>query len=620
LNNHLSKSIKEKMAGNNLDLYNKNSGGKKNSFNIISMFSTLTMAQKISIGLIAVIMIVGIFVVYKWSSRPEYVVLYSNLAAEDTAAIVEQLDGANIKYQVSSDGATVQVDQKQLSSARLLLAEQGLPATSTVGFELFDKQFFGLTDFAQKVNYQRALEGELSKTISSIEEVESVRIHLVLSESEVFSETATPATASIVLKIKKGKELKSSNITAITNFVAGSVQGLKKENITIVDTKGTLLTSGNVAEGETTDKSGMVSLFEDDIEKDLSFMLAQVYGADNVLVRVSADINFDKKESQLETYIPKEDGKGVIISESVVRETYDKSTAGSNTGTSASGTDANVPNATDTTTTTPSYAENNGTSSTGTDIAGNTYLKDETTTQYALSKKIETINTQGGNLEKMSIGIFINGNLTEEEKNNIKAVVSAASGIITERGDTLSIEGVSFAALEDNMVSSDDTAAVVPLTDQLLPMLQKYFPGIILLLVLGFLTLRAFKNNSPNPKGKYLNYSPKSIGNDYGAGSLQSNFAASTISERNDTTGFADSNIPKSGKASQEQIKNRLMDINKSAGENKPKKANQEMEDYVPPEALMGKFSKLRELVGDGVDVNPDTARKIIKNWVDVGR
>ncbi len=191
------------MAGNNLDLYNKNDRGKKDGFNIVNMFSSLTMAQKISIGLIAVVMVVGIFVVYKWSSKPEYVVLYSNLAAEDTAAIVKKLDEAKIKYQVSNDGGNIQVDQKQISSARLLLAEQGLPASSTVGFELFDKQFFGLTDFAQKVNYQRALEGELSKTISSIEEVESVRIHLVLSESEVFSETATPATASIVLNLKK---------------------------------------------------------------------------------------------------------------------------------------------------------------------------------------------------------------------------------------------------------------------------------------------------------------------------------------------------------------------------------------------------------------------------------
>ncbi len=614
------------MAGNNLDLYNKNSGGKKSGFNVVSMLSSLTLAQKISIGLIAVVMIVGIYVVYKWSSRPEYVVLYSNLAAEDTAAIVQQLDGASIKYLVSSDGATVQVDQKQIANARLILAEQGLPASSTVGFELFDKQFFGLTDFAQQVNYQRALEGELSKTIASIEEVESVRVHLVLSQSEVFTDTASNASASIVLQLKNGSTLESGSVKAITNLVASSVQGLLKENITIVDTKGELLSSGNVADGEATDNTGMVSTFEDGIKKDLTYMLEQVYGAGNVLVRVSADINFDKKESQLETYIPKDDGMGVILSESVIRETYDKSnadaTVGSNT---AAGTDSNIPSATDTATSTPSYAETTGTTaSDSSTAAGNTYLKDDTTTQYAVSKQIETISSQGGKLDKMSIGIFVNGNLTEEEKKNITAVVSAASGIMADRGDTLSIEGVSFAAIEDNMISSDDAAAVVPLTDQLLPMLQKYFPGIILLIMLGFLTIRAFKNNSPNPKGKYLKYSPQSIGNSYSAGSLESNFTASTIPERNDMAGFADSNNPKSGKASQEQIKNRLKDMekqnSKTAADSIAKKIRQQEDDYVPPEALMGKFSKLRELVGDGVDVNPDTARKIIKNWVDVGR
>jgi flagellar M-ring protein FliF len=609
------------MAGNNLDLYNKNDRGKKDGFNIVSMFSSLTMAQKISIGLIAVVMVVGIFVVYKWSSKPEYVVLYSNLAAQDTAAIVKKLDEAKIKYQVSNDGSNIQVDQKQISSARLLLAEQGLPASSTVGFELFDKQFFGLTDFAQKVNYQRALEGELSKTISSIEEVESVRIHLVLSESEVFSETSTPATASIVLNLKKGSELKSSSIKAITNFVAGSVQGLKKENITIMDTQGELLTSGSTEDGENTDKSSIVSTFEDDIEKDLTFMLAKVYGTENVMVRVSADINFDKKELQVETYMPEDGGKGVILSESVIKETYDKSTAGSSSVTSAAGTDANVPTETDTSTTIPSYVENSGTTAEGS--SGNTYLKDDTTTQYAVSKQIETINSQGGKLEKMSIGIFINNNLTEEEKNNIQAVVSAASGINVERGDTLSIEGVSFAALEDNMVPGDDAIAAVPVTEQLLPMLQKYFPGIILLVVLGFLTIRAFKSGTTKPKTKYLKNSPQAIENDYGTGSLDSNFAATSTPERKEMAGFADSNNLKPGKASQDQIKNMLKEMEKqtikSPDEYKSNRIHHD-EDYIPPEALMGKFSKLRELVGNGVEVNPDTARKIIKNWVDVGR
>ncbi len=609
------------MAGNNLDLYNKNDRGKKDGFNILNMFSSLTMAQKISIGLIAVVMIVGIFVVYRWSSRPEYVVLYSNLAAQDTAAIVKQLDEAKIKYQVSNDGGNIQVDQKQISSARLLLAEQGLPVASTVGFELFDKQFFGLTDFAQKVNYQRALEGELSKTISSIEEVESVRIHLVLSESEVFSETATPATASIVLQLKKGSELKSSSVKAITNFVAGSVQGLKKENITIVDTQGELLTSGSTEDGEDTDKTNMVSTFEDDIEKDLTFMLAKVYGIENVLVRVSADINFDKKELQVETYMPEDGGKGVILSESVIRETYDKSATGSTSVTSAAGTDSNVPTETDTSTTTPSYAENDGTTAEGS--SGNTYLKDDTTTQYAVSKQIETINSQGGKLEKMSIGIFINDNITEEEKNNIQAVVSAASGIMAERGDTLSIEGVNFAALEDNMVPGDDAIAAVPITEQLLPMLQKYFPGIILLVMLGFLTIRAFKSGTPKPKAKYLKNSPQSIENNYGTESLESNFAASTMSEIKGMAGFADSNNPRPGKASQDQIKNMLKEMekqtNKSPDESNSNRIHHD-EDYIPPEALMGKFSKLRELVGNGVEVNPDTARKIIKNWVDAGR
>jgi flagellar M-ring protein FliF len=605
------------MAANNLDSYNRNNRDNKGNNNMKNLFSSMTMAQKISIVLIAIIVLVGLFMVYKWNSQPEYVALYSSLTPENAASIVSKLDEAKIKYKVSSDSTAIQVDQKQISQARLLLAEQGLPVDSTVGFELFDKQFFGLTDFTQKINYQRALEGELSKTIAGIEEIESVRVHLVLPQSEIFSEKQSNASASIVLKMKNGIELKSGSVRAITNLVAGSVEGLSKENIIIADTKGNLLSSGGEESAGISEHQNLIAEFENQIGKDLSFMLAMVYGNENVIVRVNADIDFDKKVSETETYLPEGDGKGVILSETLSSESYDKNTGdiSSVTNSTAAGTDANVPNVDATaTTTSSSYGEK-----TDTGTQDNNYLKDETLKQYAISKKSETINSQGGSLQKLTIGIFVNKNLPKEEMNEIKSVVAAAAGIDESRGDSLSIEGINFAAVKEELASNAALPSVVPIKDQLTMLLQKYFPGILLIIVLGLLTFRSFKNKNPKQKGiKHLNYYPGTITDN------QSDISSS--SGINEPVYFGAKETPVQDLKDKKKMNPQKFNIKNTAKQNveerkeNENKAARVEEDYIPPEHMMGKFTKLRELVGEGVTGSPDLARKIIKNWVSEGK
>lgn len=638
------------MAKNNLDLYKENNQSKKSSFNIKNMLNSLSMAQKISIVLIAIVAIVGIFMVFKWSSQPDYVVLYSNLNPEDAAAIIQKLDEAKIKYEVSDDGTIIKVDQKKIADARLLLAEQGLPADSTIGFEIFDQQFFGLTDFTQKVNYQRALEGELSKTISGLDEVESVRVHLVLPESDVFSDEQTNSSASIVLKLKTGAQLKGSSVRTITNLVSSSVKDLKKENITIADTQGNLLSSGGDEGTEISEYQNIVDEFENGIEKDLNVMLAQIYGSGNIIVRVNANINFDKKESEVETYVPKEDGKGIILSESNIKETYDKN-SGTTSDNTAAGTGTNVPDITSTTesSATPSYAEQNEkANSEKTNSEDNNYLKDETSTQYVVSKKIEKINSQGGNLEKMSIGIFVNKNLEDEEINDIKSVVSAATGLNEKRGDSISIKGVSFTNIESTTAEDDSSVTGLSLKDQILSLLQKYFSGILLLIVLGLLTFRAFNvKKDKNQKFRYMNLYPEAVtgtsdaggstgnANDFGistfsgANTGQSKMATaagtSTIPYFNDSIKRDDS-LKENKKATDNLIKNRLKEIKKQPEQQSAQeKRNGDrrvkfQDDYTPPEPAMNKYTKLKDLIGESVSVSPDLAKKILKHWIDEGR
>lgn len=632
------------MVKNNLDLYKGNNKSKKSSFNIKDLFNSLSMSQKISIILIAIVALVGIFMVFELSSQPEYVALYSNLNPEDTAAITKKLDEAKIKYEVSDDGTIIRVEQKKISNARLLLAEQGLPVDSTIGFEIFDQQFFGLTDFTQKVNYQRALEGELSKTISSLDEVESVRVHLVLPESDIFSDEQTNASASIVLKLKTGAQLKSSSVRTITNFVSSSVKDLKKENITIADTQGNLLSSGGDGGTEISDYQNMVDEFENGIEKDLNVMLTQIYGGGNIIVRVNADINFDKKESEVETYVPKEDGKGIVLSESNIKETYDKN-SGTTSGNTTAGTGSNVPDETNTaeSSATPSYAEQNA----RTNNEDNNYLKDETSIQYVVSKKIEKINSQGGNLEKMSIGIFVNKSLADKEINDIKSVVSAAAGLNEERGDSISIKGVSFTNIETTASENDSLAAGSSLKDQILSLLQKYFSGILLLIVLGLLTFRAFNSKGKSQKFRYINSYPEAIAGtpDGGGSSGNANgFGIRTFSGVNtgspktasaagaasipyfDDSIKSDGSFKENKKVSDNLIKNRLREVKKQPEQQSAQEKRSSdrrikyQDDYIPPEPAMNKYTKLKELIGDGVSVSPDLAKKILKHWIDEGR
>ncbi|MEE9542178.1 MAG: flagellar basal-body MS-ring/collar protein FliF [Thermodesulfobacteriota bacterium] len=262
--------------------------------NLIEMFSALSAGKKMSLFLLFAASVSALVVLFMWANRPDYQVLFSNLGEEDAAQIIEELQNDKVQYKISS-GGTISVPREHVYEMRLRLAGAGLTSGGGVGFEIFDRKGFGITEFVQKVNYTRALQGELARTVSGLAEVETARIHIVAPEKRLFAEDGEGARASVVLKLKGGIKLKPGQVQGIVNLVAGSVSGLKAESVTVIDSNGNLLTKVQ-GDDSTLNMTSNQLEYQRQIEKGfedrIHDMLAPVVGIGKVIARVSAEIDF----------------------------------------------------------------------------------------------------------------------------------------------------------------------------------------------------------------------------------------------------------------------------------------------------------------------------------------
>ncbi|HVP39537.1 MAG TPA: flagellar basal-body MS-ring/collar protein FliF [Candidatus Saccharimonadales bacterium] len=417
---------------------------------ILGIWKRLTPNQRMVLVLCALGVVALGALLATWAGHPDYQVLYSGLKPEDGGRIVEKLRSRKVPFQLRDGGATVLVPAQNVYETRLDLATAGLPQSGGVGYEVFDKNNFGMTDFVQKLNYQRALEGELTRTIQGLEEVEQARVHIVIPEPHLYTEERTTPTASVVLKLHG--RLNPGQVQGITHLVASSVEGLKPEDITVIDTNGNVLSKGHsesTLAGLSNDQLELQQNVETYLARKVQTMLEGVLGNNHAVVQVSAQLDFDKIESTVEKYDP---------DNPVVRSEEKNDTQGQTNGEKTTSSVVN----------------------------------------YEVSKSVEHIANATGGIRKLSVAVMVDGSYqvdakgarkytprSAEEMTKIQNIVRSAVGIDARRGDELEVANVAFDTSALDEVQKDmKKAQTMGLLTKVGGKLGMLAVGVVLLLFL----------------------------------------------------------------------------------------------------------------------------------------
>jgi flagellar M-ring protein FliF len=308
---------------------------------LLALWQQLGVNQRVSITVAAIAVIGGMTALGVWSHRPDYQLLYARLGDKDAAAVISYLESQNIPHQVSGGGSSVSVPSDQVYKLRMDLAGKGLPSGEGVGFEIFDKGQFGLSDFVQRTNYLRAVQGELARTISQLSGVRAARVMIVQPENRLLlTEQGVKSTASVFVDMGGGR-LEVDQVNAIRHLVANAVQGLAPDQVAVVDNRGRVLSEElkqDPALGTASSQMRYKQQVEDYLAKKVESMLAAVIGPGNAVVRVSADIDTEATTELSEKFDP----EGQVVRSQTVTEDVTNSTEQRNTG-GAAGVSANVP-------------------------------------------------------------------------------------------------------------------------------------------------------------------------------------------------------------------------------------------------------------------------------------
>ncbi len=397
-------------------------------------FLSLSPAQKAILIGVPVFVLLLLSVLFFYGSKPNYAVLYGGLAQEDLNVVVSELDKENIPYKISQDGSTIFVPEDKARDIRLKLAAKGIPNKGVVGYEVFDKDRFGVSDFQNQVNFKRAVEGELAKTIMRIDGVEYAKVNIGMPEKSIFLREEDEPSASVLVRLKPGYELNPDQVKAIRNLVALSVPRLKPKNVVVVDDKGRDLTAQIEEDELIKDKElKLKAEFEKNLEKKIQKTLEEALGLGAVKVRVSADIDFTKKEQREEIYDPE---MTAIVSQQKKKE---RVLGGSMGGVPGAG--ANIP---------PGVGAVQGTENVISE-------RSETITNYEVSKR--EIYTQEPiiKVRRLNVGVLVDSNLKDLDLEKIRQLVQASAGIDPNRGDVLSVVSVPFKKPEVEKLPIDYT-------------------------------------------------------------------------------------------------------------------------------------------------------------------
>lgn len=542
-------------------------------------------------GAVMVGMLVFFFFLTSRMSTGQLGTLYTDLPTGDSAAIVQKLDTMQVPYTVSADGTSIKVPIEQVGKLRMAMAGDGLPSGGGVGYEIFDKQNgFGTTTFVQNINQVRALEGELARTISSVDGIRAARVNLVLPQRELFAKESQPATASVFLTLRGSVALSREQVAAIQHLVAAAVPQLKPTAISIIDNAGNLLARGSTDGTDTIGSDGqsgddMKHQFEAHTQQQIEDLIGRTVGYGHVRASVTSDMDFDRTVTSEEKFDPE---GSVPRSTQTVEE---KSTSSEGGGGGSVSVANNLPGG---------AAAGGAAAGAG----GNTNNRTEETTNYEIGKKEINTVKQGGTVKRLSVAVLVDGNYTTDDKgkqtyaprsqdemSNYEELIKSAIGFDANRGDTIKVENMQFA--KDAEAAPEPTLPLGFTKDDLTKLLETVVLGLVaimfILLVVRPLTTRVMATMPATPGG---GFAP-------GAGGGGNQMLT-------DQTGAG--GAPQLGGPNQfnaEQLAERAMSV------------DSEIERMINLEQVEGRVraSSLKK-ISEIVDKHPDQAVSILRNWL----
>lgn len=398
-----------------------------------------------------------------WAKQPDYRTLFSNLSDQDGGAIVTQLTQMNVPYRFADNGGALEVPADKVHELRLRLAQQGLPKGGAVGFELLDQEKFGISQFSEQVNYQRALEGELARTIETLGPLKSARVHLAMPKPTLFVREQKAPSASVTVNLQPGRALDEGQISAVVHLVSSAVAGLPPGNVTLVDQTGRLLTKSNTGERDLNDAQLKYATdVENRIQSRIEAILGPIVGTTNVHAQVTAQIDFSDKEQTEEQYRPNGDAAQAVMRSRQVNENLQ---VGGPFPGGVPGALSNQPAPANTAPiNAPAQNPQNGQQANQQQTAAaansgpRTSSRNETT-NYEVDRTIRHTKMNTGDVQRLSVAVVVNYKtlpdgkplpLTAEQMKQIENLTREAMGYSETRGDTLNVVNSPFSAVDDN--------------------------------------------------------------------------------------------------------------------------------------------------------------------------
>ena len=428
-------------------------------------FLAFTPGQKAVTVAAAIALVIGGFVFSSWAAKPSYAPLFTNLSPTDASGIIDKLNSSKIPYQLAANGTEILVPQKDVYSSRLTMSSAGLPSSTGSSYSLLDQEGITTSEFKQHVDYQRALEGELSKTIKSIKGVQDAQVHLAIPQQTVFDDGSQKTTASVLLSTAAGLTVTSGQVQSVVNLVASSVPNLSPDQVSVSDATGKVLSAGGNASDQTNadTRTAAINAYNKQVSASIQTLLDSVVGVGHSVVTVNADLDYDKNHTVSNMPVV---ASGVPpLSQASTEETY---------GAGASGRGGVLGAASPSPTAVAGSAAPGG------------YRKTTNTQDNAVGNLTKTIDSAPGSVRTLGVAVLLDKNAPPVDEAQIKQLVSSAVGLDVKRGDTLAVATAPFdtsAATAAAKAAKDAASAAAAAKSRAALMSMLKTGGVVLLVI-----------------------------------------------------------------------------------------------------------------------------------------